>query len=67
MEMNESLIVLGAAVALTGLFGWLGARPWDLRKGPRMIPWRFLMMLSAIFAALMLAHLSTLLKGAPPA
>ena len=67
MDLDQTLIVLAVAVALTTLCGWMGAREWDIRKGPRMIPWRFMMMLSAIVAAFMLAHLSTLLKGHPPA
>lgn len=63
MDLDQTLVVLGTAAVLTGLFGWMGARPWDIRKGPRMIPWRFMMMLSGIVAALMLAHVATLLKS----
>jgi hypothetical protein len=56
MDLQPTLISLAAGVLTTVLFGWLGARPWDLRKGPRLMPWRFLMMLSATFTLFMAAH-----------
>jgi hypothetical protein len=67
MELDQTLITLGVAVVLTLLFGWLGARPWDIRKGPRLAPWRFLMLLAAMVAVFMLVHVATLLKGQAPA
>ena len=56
---------LGCALACLGLFaGWRGARPPDPLKGPRMIPWRFIMLLAVagtlvfLFSALRLAGLN---------
>ncbi len=46
---------LGCAFAVLGLFaGWRGARPPNPLRGPRMIPWRFIMLLAAASALLFL-------------
>ena len=37
------LILLGVALAMMLFCGWRGARPPDPMKGPRMMPWRFIM------------------------
>jgi hypothetical protein len=65
LDLNLTLGLLALSVGLAVLFGWLGARPWDIRKGPRLAPWRFLMLLAATWAMLMLAHVATLLRGGP--
>ncbi len=57
LDLPLNVILLVAGALLTVLFGWLGARPLDVRKGPRMVPWRFLMLLSATFTVLMAAAL----------
>ena len=60
MDMDPALnvILLAAGGLLTLLCGWRGAQPPDLRRrGPRLMPWRFLMLLSATFTILMLAFL----------
>lgn len=56
-------LTLGSAAlgaALVVLFGWRGARPPDLRRGPRLVPYRFLMLLAAAWVLLMLVHLANL-------
>lgn len=60
MDLRLTLILLVASLALTAFAGWRGARPPDLIKGPRMVPWRFLMVLGAALAMLLLIHLATL-------
>ncbi len=67
--MNLTLtLVLLAASALFGVFcGWRGARPTDIHKGPRMMPWRFLMLLCAALGMLLLIHLIALMGGGPAA
>ena len=50
-----------AAVALTVFAGWRGARPWDPRKGVRMIPWRVIMLLSATAVFILAIHLAALM------
>ena len=57
-------VTLGAAAAgalLAALFGWLGARPPDLQRGPRLLPWRFLMLLACAWTLFMLVHVANLL------
>ena len=60
LDLPATLILLVAFAALAGFCGWRGARPPDLRKGPRLIPWRALMVLSAVGMLLMLVHLANL-------
>ncbi|MFN9846760.1 MAG: hypothetical protein ACK56C_00115 [Alphaproteobacteria bacterium] len=48
-------VSLGLALAAIGLFaGWRGARPPNPLKGPRMAPWRFIMLLAAAGAMMFL-------------
>ena len=63
MELGVTLAVAAALLALGLLAGWRGARPPDPRRGPRLIPWRFLMLLSAALALLMLLVGAMLLAG----
>ncbi|WP_438851680.1 hypothetical protein [Brevundimonas nasdae] len=64
MTLTTTLILLGAAVAAMVFCGWRGARAPDPFKGPRMIPWRFLMIGAAAVAMLLLIHLATLFGAA---
>ena len=55
---------LPLTLALTALFaglavfaGWRGARPPDPHRGPRLAPWRFIMLLATALAILMIVHL----------
>lgn len=51
----STTVSLGFALALVGLFaGWRGARAPNPIKGPRMVPWRFIMLLAAAGALLFL-------------
>jgi len=63
MSMNATLAALGAALALAVLFGWIGARPPNLMRGPRMIPWRWLMLFSVAACLLFIIHIFALLQG----
>ena len=55
-------IAFGALIG--GLFcGWRGALPPNLQRGPRLVPWRFLMLLCGTAVALMLVHAAALLNG----
>ncbi len=46
MNLPVTIALTLAFVALTVFCGWRGARPRDYAK-PRMVPWQFLMLLSA--------------------
>jgi len=64
MSLSLTLALLAAALALTVFAGWRGSRPWDLRRGVRMIPWRFIMLLSGAAILMLAIHLGTLM-GVP--
>ena len=60
MSPTVTLIVLVLAAGLCVLAGWRGARPPDFRRGPRLIPWRPIMVAAAVVALLMVVHLLNL-------
>jgi len=64
MDYPVTLSLLGALAVSAVFCGWRGALPPDPLKGPRMIPWRPLMVLSATGVFLMLVHLVTMAKEA---
>jgi hypothetical protein len=64
MTLTLTIVLLAMSVSLTVFAGWRGAQPPDLHKGPRMVPWRFVMLLSGAFSVLLLVHLAAL-AGAP--
>ena len=61
MSMTVTLIVMATLTALTAFAGWRGAQPPNLIKGPRMIPWRPLMIVFATGVVVTGAHLAALL------
>jgi len=65
MTVTTTLAITAAFLGLTAFAGWRGARPPDLLKGPRMIPWRMVMVTSAAVVLVLLVHLASLF-GLPP-
>lgn len=63
MSMTLTLSLLAGALIVAVFAGWRGARPSDFLK-PRMVPWRFIMLLAGALAFLLVIHLGTLL-GVP--
>lgn len=61
MTFQVTLTLAAAFLALAVFAGWRGARPPDFAKGPRLAPWRFIMLLAAAGALLMIVHLANLL------
>jgi hypothetical protein len=61
MSLVLTMVLLAAAVVLGAACGWMGARAPDLRRGPRMAPYRFLMILAAAVALMLLVHLANLM------
>jgi hypothetical protein len=57
MDLPTTFMISGGALALATFAGWRGARPPNPFKGPRLIPWRFIMVLAAA------AALGTLFTG----
>ncbi len=64
MSLSLTLALMAAGLALTVFAGWRGSRPWDPRRGVRMAPWRFIMLLSGAAVFLLVIHLGTLM-GVP--
>jgi len=64
MSLTVTLALLVAALALAVFAGWRGALPWDLTRGVRMIPWRFIMLLCGVAIFILIIHLGTLM-GVP--
>jgi hypothetical protein len=64
MSMTLTLSLLAGALIVGVYAGWRGARPSDFLK-PRMVPWRFIMLLAGALAFLLLIHLGTLLGVKP--
>lgn len=62
MALLPTGILAAGALALTILFGWLGARPVNPARGPRLVPWRFLMLLAFLGLVLCLVHIVALLR-----
>ena len=63
MTLPLSLGIAGLALALTVLFGWLGARPARPLAPPRLIPWRFLMLIAFVAVIAMLVHAVALVRA----
>lgn len=61
VDLHLTLFLLGALAAFGVFAGWRGARAPNPHKGPRMMPWRFLMLLAGAGALLMLVHVVNLL------
>lgn len=60
MDVSATLATTAALVGLTALAAWRGARPPNLLKGPRMIPWRIIMVTGAATTLMLLVHLASL-------
>ena len=61
MNFPVTLAFTAGFLGLAVLSGWLGARPPNPHRGPRMAPWRFIMLLCAAGALLMIVHLVNLM------
>jgi len=61
MSLPVTLMVAAALAALTAFAGWRGARPPNPLRGPRMIPWRAIMVTAAAFLLVVIVHLVNLM------
>ena len=60
MSLQLTLVIAVALLTIALFSGWRGARPPNPARGPRMMPWRFIMMMSAAGLLLALVHLVNL-------
>ncbi|WP_292051680.1 MULTISPECIES: hypothetical protein [unclassified Brevundimonas] len=66
MSLSTTLILLVFSIVFGGICAWRGAQPLDLKRStPRMMPWRFLMLLCAALTMLLLIHLAGLFGAGP--
>ena len=61
MTFEVTLTLCTALAALAAFAGWRGARPPDLNRGPRLMPWRAIMVTAAAFLLILLVHLVNLM------
>ncbi len=47
MDLTATIAACAGLLALAVFAGWRGALPPNPHRGPRMAPWRFIMLLSA--------------------
>ena len=64
MSMTLTLSLLAGALIVAGFAGWRGARPSNFLK-PRMVPWRFIMLLAGALTFLLMVHIGTLMGVTP--
>ena len=60
MELAPTLVLFLIAAGLAGVAGWRGAHPFDPRRGPRLVPWRAIMVTAAAVGLVHLVHLANL-------
>lgn len=61
-DRNWTLVVAALCAALAAFSGWRGALPANPLKGPRLMPWRWLMLFATAAAVLALVHYLQLLR-----
>ncbi|KQV58237.1 MULTISPECIES: hypothetical protein [unclassified Caulobacter] len=61
MDLAFTIALTVTFLILAVVCGWFGARPINVLKGPRMVPWRPLMMVCVVGLMLMIVHLINLL------
>ena len=67
MDLRTALAAALALLALGVFAGWRGARPPNPHRGPRMMPWRFIMVLCAAGVMILLGQAALLAGWSPPA
>jgi hypothetical protein len=60
MDLPTTLAAFLACLAVAAVCGWRGARPPDLRRGPRLFPYRLVMTFAGAGALVFLVHLVNL-------
>ena len=60
VSLSLTLWFLASALTVCVFAGWRGARPTDFLR-PRMVPWRFIMLLAGAAIFLLLVHLGALM------
>ena len=61
MDLPITLTLAAIALVVAVFSGWMGARPPNPHKGPRLAPYRFIMVTSATVMMLLLVHVVNLM------
>jgi hypothetical protein len=61
MDMPLTLTISAGLLGLVVFAGWRGARPPNPHRGPRLTPWRFIMLVGAACLLPLLVHMASLL------
>lgn len=61
MDLPVTLTLAAIALVVAVFSGWMGARPPNPHKGPRLAPYRFIMVTSATVMMLLLVHVVNLM------
>ena len=56
MDLRMTLALCAGLAALAAFAGWRGARPPNPMKGPRLIPWRAIMVFAAAAAVILVVQ-----------
>lgn len=61
MDLPLTLAIAAALLVVAVASGWAGARPPNPHKGPRLLPYRLIMVTASAVLILMLVHVVNLL------
>jgi hypothetical protein len=61
MTLPVTIVLIALFAAIAVACGWRGARPPNPHAGPRMMPWRFLMIACAAVVLMLVVHVVNLL------
>jgi hypothetical protein len=62
MDLAVTSGAMVLCLSLAVFFGWRGARPPNIQRGPRLVPYRLLMLLMAAGVVILATHEVALLK-----
>ena len=65
MDLSLTLTIGAGLLAVAVFAGWRGARPPNPHRGPRLMPWRLIMLLAATGLLPILIHTASLLGVTP--
>ena len=66
MSWTATLICAAVTLAVVLACGWRGAQAPDLRRGPRLFPYRLVMLLGAALLFALVVHMAGLAGVLPP-
>ena len=61
MSLPLTAAILAVLIVVAAFAGWRWSKPPNPAKGPRMAPWRLIMVTASAFALFMMVHIVNLL------